>query len=149
MRVFLLFAVVVLMGGIASPAPAQTRSPSRVLWPTEAFSAPLGIAPLGEFPAEPTRLAREAEGPGPVLRMDRPPRQCEIIIVPVPCAEYRRWLGYTGWGMGIGGAAGLAYGLTQDDDNEFLDLSPVIETAIGAGIGFYAGTAVFLLRSVR
>lgn len=49
--------------------------------------------------------------------------------------------------MAIGGAAGLAYGLVQGDDA--LGLSPVIETAIGVGVGFYVGTGVDLLRSRR
>lgn len=55
---------------------------------------------------------------------------------------------YTYWGIGIGAAAGLAYGLSLDEDEETW-FSPVIEAAIGGGIGFYLGAAADIVRSLR
>ncbi|CAA9314286.1 MAG: hypothetical protein AVDCRST_MAG68-1461 [uncultured Gemmatimonadetes bacterium] len=63
--------------------------------------------------------------------------------------------GVQSWGrhvavaMAVGGAVGLAWGLTQTGDENVFGLSPVIETVIGIGVGLYAGTAVYLVQSVR
>lgn len=73
----------------------------------------------------------------------RPPESA-ATAPPLRSMAARPFGRYTTWGMVIGGAVGLAYGVAQGDDA--FGLSPVIETAIGIGIGFYAGAAVDLVR---
>ncbi len=52
--------------------------------------------------------------------------------------------------MAVGGTAGLVWGLTEaSGDANVFGLSPAIETAIGMGAGHYAGTAAYLVRSLR
>ena len=66
-----------------------------------------------------------------------------------PADRPQSWKRHVTVGMVAGGAAGLVWGLTQTGDENVFGLSPVIETAIGVGVGFYAGSAVYLVRSMR
>ncbi|HEV3052004.1 MAG TPA: hypothetical protein VGX50_16970 [Longimicrobium sp.] len=77
----------------------------------------------------------------------RPPPIAASAASPPQAVTSVRLGRYATWGMVIGGAVGLAYGVAQGDDT--FGLSPVIEMAIGIGVGFYAGAAMDLVRSVR
>lgn len=55
---------------------------------------------------------------------------------------------YTLWGVLIGGVVGLGYGLARDEGGQF-DMSPTLETTIGAFSGGFAGAAIHQLRSLR
>lgn len=93
-------------------------------------------------PAAAQRPDAAAAAPAPMPALLRPP----AVPTPEPAAPLP--LGrYATRGMIIGGAAGLVYGLAAGDDT--FGLSPVIETAIGVGIGFYVGAAIDLVRSLR
>ena len=98
--------------------PDARASPSAAVWARSAAALPQALRP--STPS--TELPGEHRRP---IRLDR----------------------YTYWGMGIGGAGGLAYGLVEGDDT--FGLSPVIEMVIGAGIGFYVGAAADIVRSLR
>lgn len=52
---------------------------------------------------------------------------------------------YAGIGALAGGAVGLGWGLAHEDDDAF-GLYPVLPAAIGAGIGFFAGLVVDVVR---
>lgn len=52
---------------------------------------------------------------------------------------------YAAIGALAGGAVGLGYGLAHKDEDAF-GLNPVLPAAIGAGIGFYAGFVVDMIR---
>jgi len=67
----------------------------------------------------------------------------------LPSARTESWPRHLAVGMAAGGAAGLVWGLTRLGDENVFGLSPVIETAIGIGVGGYAGTAVYLVRRLR
>ena len=56
---------------------------------------------------------------------------------------------YMWWGGAIGGAAGLTYGLLYGEDTVLLDMSPVLETIVGGGIGLLVGATIGLVQSVR
>jgi hypothetical protein len=121
MRLATLLAVSALAALLsASVCEAQRRSPS-----------PLGL--------------RAAEAPLLLGTAHNPPAHYEAPIVRPPS-----WKRHVAVGMAVGGAAGLAWGIIEASDGEnVFGLSPVIETAIGIGVGGYAGTALYLARSIR
>lgn len=80
----------------------------------------------------------------PLPQRLRPPASAPV---PVP-AQHDFRLRHAWWGLGIGAAAGLAWGLSNEDQDVF-GLSPVLETTIGAGVGFLVGGAVDVVRTLR
>jgi hypothetical protein len=52
---------------------------------------------------------------------------------------------YAAIGALAGGVVGLGYGLAHEDEDAF-GLNPVLPAVIGAGIGFYAGFVVDMIR---
>jgi len=56
---------------------------------------------------------------------------------------------YMWWGGAIGGAAGLTYGLLYDEDTVLLDMSPILETIVGGGLGLLVGGTIDLVQSIR
>ncbi|HEX8209792.1 MAG TPA: hypothetical protein VF584_06355 [Longimicrobium sp.] len=52
---------------------------------------------------------------------------------------------YAGIGTLAGAAVGLGWGLAHEDEDAF-GLNPVLPAAIGAGIGFFAGFVVDVVR---
>ena len=147
---FLCFSGALLLWTLASPVAGQGQG--EVVFGDATASSPAEIVFL------PAALARSSSAPGPVRtrrewsglpREVAPETVPGTTAFPTPPANLARWRWYSTWGVAIGGAFGLAYGLATDDDSAFLDLSPVIEMAIGAGIGFFAGTAVYLVDSAR
>jgi hypothetical protein len=136
MRVISLFMLFTLVAiGSASECQAQWRStPSR--------GDPDEVRP---FLLE---SARDGRSPAP--------SHTDLFQAPVGATSraggdrLQSWEWHIGHGMAVGGAAGLIWGIAEalNGDN-VLGLSPVIETAIGAGTGFYVGTAVYLIRRLH
>lgn len=132
----LVLAAALAAAVLAAPAAAQRRS-APVL-------AQVSTAPA--FPSLSTPEGRSVRGMDTIPLTERF-EGCRLVVIPVSCDGRDRYERYVNWGIAIGGAAGLAWGLYDRFawDNP-LGLSPVVETAIGAGTGFYVGTAVFLVR---
>lgn len=129
----------------AMPAASQTPAPAPRDPPSGRLEA-AAVAP-GEGRQGGARPAPPPSAGMPIPPALRPPRSA-VAAAPPPHPAAGRPLGrYTTWGMVIGGAAGLAYGVAYGDDA--FELSPVIETAIGIGVGFYIGAAADIVRSLR
>ena len=147
---FLRFSGALLLWTLASPAAGQGQGEvvfgdATAASPAEIVFLPAALAPSSSA-VGPVRARREWSGLPREITPEVAPR---VTALPAPPAALARWRWYSTWGVAIGGAVGLAYGLATDDDSAFLDLSPVIEMVIGAGIGFFAGTAVYLVDSAR
>lgn len=54
---------------------------------------------------------------------------------------------YAAIGALVGGVVGLGYGLAHEDEDAF-GMNPVLPAVIGAGIGFYAGWVVDIVRGL-
>lgn len=152
MRIVFCCFLVPLLWSFSAPAAGQGRSALPFSSDTLAV-VPAGAeqqATLEWASTDPMLFLRRIQTQGEVSTVS----SGEIEGVSSAFAEHRAeetlfWNRYSNWGLVIGGAAGLAYGLATDDNNAFLDLSPMIETVIGAGIGAVVGTAVFLVKWVR
>ena len=124
-----LASVSVLFLALASPAAAQSArvqagdTPAAPWRPVESSTAA-----LQPFPARAD--ARDAASV----------RMAETVRASVPGR-------YATWGAVVGGVAGLGYGLVAG--NDAFDLSPVIETAVGIGVGFYIGMAADVIHAMR
>ncbi|MBW3571588.1 MAG: hypothetical protein KY467_10820 [Gemmatimonadetes bacterium] len=53
---------------------------------------------------------------------------------------------YTYWGLGVGGATGLAYSLASGHSPDSLER--VLTVVVGAGVGMYIGAAIDIVRSL-
>lgn len=101
------------------------------------------------FPGSPARAPAASGAPlRPALEAARPPLRYEITALQGSRPRGRTFGRYVTIGAAIGATIGLAYGMTQRD-NDALGLSPVLETIVGGGIGGYAGAGVYLMRSTR
>lgn len=65
--------------------------------------------------------------------------------------QLRRLSRYAGWGMGIGGGAGLVYGLTVDRASSalLLGMPALFDALAGGAIGMAGGSVVYLVRLAR
>ena len=54
---------------------------------------------------------------------------------------------YAAIGALAGGVVGFGYGLTHEDEDAF-GMNPLLPAVIGAGMGFYAGWAVDIVRGL-
>ncbi|MBW3654669.1 MAG: hypothetical protein KY444_01075 [Gemmatimonadetes bacterium] len=138
MKTYLSLCLAVALAVAGSPAGAQMADAPP---PAAAAAMPLP-APPAEAPAASSALLR------PPVEAARPPLHYEITALQGSRSRLRPFDRYLAVGMAIGGTLGFAYGMTQRDTDAF-GLSPVIETAIGAGIGGYAGAALYLMKSTR
>jgi hypothetical protein len=136
MHLSLCLAVALAFAG--SPAGAQNAAA-----PPPAVAAALSLpAPPAGSPAALGPLLR------PPVKAARPPLRYEITALQGDPSRIVSLTRHVTVGVAIGGILGFAYGMTQRDNDAF-GLSPVIETAIGLGVGGFAGTGLFLVKDLR
>lgn len=147
MRIFTCLAALLATMLMASAAASQAG--------TEAVpeaAVPSAASPLLELDAarqgQHTRLPPFDFSPAPPASVAAPVQSTTAGLETAFAGEQHKLGRYAKWGMLIGGAAGLGYGLATDEGGLF-DLSPVLETVIGVGIGLYSGGALDLLHSLR
>lgn len=128
----------------ASPALAQSGNIATPAGDTASRTPEPGVGPSARPTIPPYPIGDTAAAD--LVRRTPETRPEPALSLPAPGAAALAGR-YAAWGAVAGGAIGLAYGLTEDDDA--LGLSPVLEMGIGAGAGFFLGLAVDVVRRLR
>jgi hypothetical protein len=144
MRSFAILSAMLACLISASPAPAQSGNTGETAGNTAPSSPGSGIG----APVAPTVSPFRSGDTAPAALSGPLAETRHEAALPLPPGGTAFLAGrYAAWGALGGGAIGLAYGLSQDDNA--LGLSPVIEMAIGLGAGFFLGLAVDVVRGLR